>query len=175
MISSGFDLSLFEGNRGELESVGVGGVLTIIGAGLSVDGGVRGAALVSIVCSLPVLGLSGDDALEFGSEDVCLSGKIDPILDATLLRLPSVPAAFSFTVTTPLAFRSGLVFGLPPPLLGVKACFNLPTGEGDLFSEPFVVGGRRELSRSDGAEAEAATASVGLGKVEARGVGEPAN
>lgn len=169
LIGSGIDRSLLGGNRGEPESVGVGGVLTMIGAGLSAAGGVSGTALVSIVCSFPVLGLSGDDALEFSSVDVCLSGKIDPILDATLLLLPSVPAAFSFTAKTPLAFRSGLVFGLPLPLLGVKACFNLPTGEGDRFSEPFV-GGRRVLSESDGAEAEATTTSVDLGKVEARGV-----
>jgi hypothetical protein len=176
IIGSGTVLSLPVGKRGELESVGVGGVLTIMGAGLSEEGGVRGTALVSINCNFPVFGLSGEDAFEVDSEDACLSGKIEPILEATLPRLASAPATLSFAgvvTATPLAFRSGLVLGLPPPLRGVKACFSLPTGEGDLFSEPFV-GGRRELSTSDGVEAEAATASSGRGKVDARGVGEPA-
>lgn len=168
IIGSVVDLSLLIGKSGELESVGVGGVLTMMGATRSADGGVRGSEPVSIVGSLPVFGLSGDDELEFGSEDICLSGKIDPILDATLPRLPSTPTVLSFNTVVPLLFRSGLVLGLPPPLRDVKTCFNLPTGEGALFSEPFV-GGTREPSGSDGA----ATGSIDLGNVNARGVCAP--
>jgi hypothetical protein len=178
MMGSGIGRSLLVGKRGELESVGVGGVLTMIGAVLSPGGGVRGAAVVSIDCSLPVLGLSGEDVFELGPDEICLSGKIEPILDATLPRLPSTtPADFSLPAVlapAPPGFRSGLVLGLPPPLRGVKACFNRPTGEGDRLSEPFV-GGRREVSRSDGPAAEVARASMVVGKVAARGVVESAS
>lgn len=164
-------LACKEGNLGEPESVGVGGVFTMMGAGLLLGGGVRGTTLVSIVCSFPVLGLSKFDALVFCSLAVCLSGNIDPILEATLPRLPSVPNPLLFVgtaPTAPLAFRSGLVLGLLA-LRGVKACFNLPTGEGDLLSD-LLVGGRRLLSGSEDDD-EVARASNDLGKaVGARGV-----
>ncbi len=105
--------------------------------------------------------------MRFGWEALCRSGNIDPILEATLPRLPS-PTDFSFNVPTPPpGFRSGLVFGLEPRF-GVKACFNLPTGDGERFSDPFV-GARSVLSRA-GVDAEAARTST-LGKVAARGVG----
>lgn len=54
LIGSGAAWSRLEENRGELVSVGVGGVLTIIGAGFSAAGGVLGGALVSIVDNLAV-------------------------------------------------------------------------------------------------------------------------
>jgi hypothetical protein len=106
--------SLLDGNRGELGSVGVGGVLTIIGA--SLEGGVVGAIFVSMVWIFAVWGRSGDGVATAVGGVGCLSGNIDPILDATLLRLPS-PAAFSlYAVPSPAPpdFRSGLVLRLDP-------------------------------------------------------------
>jgi hypothetical protein len=106
--------SLLDVNRGELGSVGVGGVLTIIGA--SPEGGVVGAVFVSIVWIFAVRGRSGGGVATTAVGVGCLSGNIDPILDATLLRLPS-PAAFSlYPIPSPAPpdFRSGLVFGLDP-------------------------------------------------------------
>lgn len=123
---------LDDGNRGELVSVGVGGVFTIIGAGISEAGGVLGGTLVSIDCVLAVRGRSGEEAAGGCAAD-CLSGNINPILDATLPRLLSTVDAFSasFTADTVSAtgLRSGLAFGLTLPLLDPKACFILPAGE----------------------------------------------
>ena len=55
---------VLDSKRGVLESVGVGGVFTIIGAAVSEAGGVRGGAFVSIVWTLAVLGRSGDELAE---------------------------------------------------------------------------------------------------------------
>lgn len=57
-----------EVNCGDLVSVGVGGVLTITGAGLWTDGGVCGRCVVSMVMVLPfpTCGLSGDDVVDLG-------------------------------------------------------------------------------------------------------------
>jgi len=78
--------------RGTLESVGVGGVFTIIGA-VSPGGGVCGAAFVSIgwIFVEAVRGRSGEEL----AEDSFLSGNIAPILEATLPRLLSAKD-FSF-------------------------------------------------------------------------------
>jgi hypothetical protein len=145
----------------------------MVGAGVSPGGGVDGADLVSIVEIFAVRGLSGDDVPEPGSDDVCLSGKILPNLDATLPRLLFVPTVLSFdameTTASLAALRSGLVLGLPPPRLGVRACLNLPTGDGDLLPDP-LEGGISVASTSDGVEVEVARASTDLGKVAARGV-----
>jgi hypothetical protein len=130
------------GKRGTLESVGVGGVFTIIGA-ISLEGGVRGAALVSIgwILAEAVRGRSGEELVEIGSGGGCLSGNIAPILDATLPRLLSAEFfsfSFSFSLSfcncsspAPPAFRSGLGVGLVPRRPGLKASFNLRPGEGD--------------------------------------------
>jgi len=169
VIGSEVPRSRVVANRGELGSVGVGGVLTIIGAMFSPGGGVLGGAFVSMVLIFAVRGRSGELVEDGTCDAACLSGNIDPILDATLPRLLS-PADFSFNVPTPPpppGFLSGLVFGLEPRF-GVKACFNLPTGEGDRLSDPFA-GARSVLSRF-GVDAEAARIST-LGKVAARGVG----
>ena len=109
--------------------MGVGGVFTIIGAKLSLCGGVEGAALVSIGEILAVRGRSGDEAVETGCEDG-LSGKMEPILDATLPRLLSVFSFCSDPTVPPPGLRSGLVFGLAP-FFGFRTSFNLPTGEGE--------------------------------------------
>lgn len=117
---------VFVVKRGELESVGVGGVFTIIGAALP-GGGVWGAAFVSIGWGLAVLGRSGDDVSDPVC-DVCLSN----ILETTLPRLPFPVVSFSFGAVPALFsfFRSGLPLGLVPRR-GLKASFNLPTGDGD--------------------------------------------
>lgn len=170
VIGSDVPRSRGEPNRGELGSVGVGGVLTIMGAGFSPGGGVLGGAFVSIAWIFAVRGRSGELVEEVAWDAACLSGNIDPILDATLPRLLSA-ADFSFNVPTPPTppgFRSGLVFGLEPRF-GVKACFNLPTGEGDRLSDPFV-GARSVLSTRLGVDAEAARTSIFWGNVAARGV-----
>jgi hypothetical protein len=122
--------------RGVLESVGVGGVFTIIGA-VSPWGGVCGTALVSIGWTLfvPVRGRSGEEFND-GCGD-CLSGNIAPILDATLPRLSAV--FFSFcNCSTAAALRSGLGVGLGPRRAGLRASFNLRPGEGDRFCDPSV-------------------------------------
>jgi hypothetical protein len=127
--------SRLDSNRGALGSVGVGGVLTIIGATDSEAGGVCGGAFVSIAWTLAVFGRSGDAVAETDC-CVCLSGKIAPILDATLPRLPS-DILFSFSSCNvsvrPPALRSGLDCWLDPLRPGRRASFNLPTGDGDLF------------------------------------------
>jgi hypothetical protein len=71
-----------------------------------------------------------------------LLGKIAPILEATLPRLPSLPPFLSFGTPRskpPVlpAFRSGLVLG---PRLGLNASRNRPIGEGDLFADPAISG-----------------------------------
>jgi len=117
------------GNRGTLESVGVGGVLTIMGA-MSPGGGVCGAACVSIGCGVfAVRGRSGEEFVD-GSGD-CLSGNIAPILDATLPRLLS-GMFFSFTCNSAPP-PSRLLLGLVARRPGRKASFNLLPGEGDRF------------------------------------------
>ena len=139
MTGSDVPRSRADEKRGELGSVGVGGVLTIVGA--SFDGGVLGATFVSIFWIVPVWGRSGE-ATEavWGGEGGILSGNIDPILDATLPRLPSAVLLFSFcnmpNPTEP-GLRSGLVLGLGPRR-GVRASLSLPTGEDDRFDEPLV-------------------------------------
>lgn len=144
LTTFGFDVigsedprSRLEENRGELVSVGVGGVLTIVGA-TSPGGGVEGGALVSTVLSFAVRGRSGDevDGVEMGCE-AGRSGNNDPSLDVTLPRRPSLADEELFsrrlvTEAPPPNFRSGLVFGLGP-LRTVNASFSLPTGEGERF------------------------------------------
>jgi hypothetical protein len=116
--------------RGTLESVGVGGVFTIIGAG-SPGGGVEGEGVVEIDWIFADRGRSGEDVLEADCGD-CLSGNIEPILDATLPRLLLVNACFSFSGETSTAppFCS-LVFGLDRRRF--KVSFIRPTGEGVRF------------------------------------------
>lgn len=149
-------------NRGTLGSVGVGGVFTIIGAFVSAEGGVDGAALVSICWTLPVRGRVGGEVTVFA----CRSGNIDPILDATLPRLLSPDVALSFNddpAPTAPVLRSGLVLGLGPRRK-IRASFSLPTGEGDRFKEPSS--GARSLSDGRvGVDVEAARATD-CGKVE---------
>lgn len=110
---------------------------------------------------------------ELGSIETCLSGKKLLIRDATLPRLLlSVPTIFNGAASTgsgSVTLRSGLVLELPLCRLGVRACFNLPTGEGDLRSDPFV-GRERVSSASDGVDVEAARLSACFGKVALRGV-----
>lgn len=178
LIGSGGPRSRLEENRGELVSVGVGGVLTIIGAGFSVAGGVLGGALVSIVWILAVCGRSGEDTAE-GCGEACRSANMFPTLDTTLPRLLSTVEALSFSFNPaappPPAFRSGLVLGLGlGPRFEVRAFFNLPTGDGLRCEEPFV-GACRVVSTSDGADSEAARLSRCTGNVEARGVGTPSS
>lgn len=50
VVDSDVPRSRVEGNRGDPESVGVGGVLTITGAIISPAGGVCGRAFVSMCC-----------------------------------------------------------------------------------------------------------------------------
>lgn len=105
----------------------------MMGAALSPGGGVRGAMLVSIADTLPVRGRSGEDATELCGD--CRSGNIDPILDATLLRLLSAVLFFSLIFAAappPPALRSGLVLGLVPRR-GCRASFNRPTGDAVRF------------------------------------------
>lgn len=114
--------------RGEPESVGVGGVATIMGAGSpgGGGGGVDGALLVLMGDSFPVRGRSGEDVTEFD-----LSGKIPPSLEATLLRLLSAALLSFCNCSSPSP--SGLVLGLGPRLPGLRASFSLRPGEGDRF------------------------------------------
>lgn len=166
-------LSRLLGKRGELASVGVGGVFTMIGA-RSAGGGVVGAKFVLIGCTLAVRGRSGEDVNGSDAGD-CRSGNIAPILEATLPRLLSADGIFSCVdglTPPPPARRSGLVFGLEPRR--VKAFFNRPTGDGDRFRD--VSGGAfNVLVTSVGADSEAARLLVVTWKVAARGVGEPSN
>jgi hypothetical protein len=146
-VGSDVPRSRVEGNWGIPESVGVGGVLTIGGAILSLAGGVCGREFVSIRCGIFVgFGGSGRFMTTGGSGGmggaVSLPGKMEPILDTTLPRLPSLPPFLSFC--TPVsrppvlpAFRSGLVLG---PRLGLNASRNRPIGEGDLFIDPPISG-----------------------------------
>lgn len=174
--SGDFD-SLLE-NRGEpkADSVGVGGVFTMIGADLSVDGGVRGVALVSIAGILAVRGRSGDDVTE--PKAVCeevLSGNIEPSRDATLPRRFSAKVVASFVATAaaaPPALRSGLVFGLVP-FLGVNASLNLPTGDGVRFWDASV-GARSVPKVKSGLASEAASVST-VGKLADFGVSSPSS
>lgn len=108
------------------------------GATLSPGGGVWGRAFV-FICdgSLPVRDRSGECDGELATIVVelelevcdCLSGKMAPILEATLPLLASAaPALFSFWSMLPKpppVFRSGLV------RRGLKASRSLPTGDGD--------------------------------------------
>ena len=105
-------------------SVGVGGVFTIIGAAASLGGGVCGVTFVSIGA---VLGRSGE-VFSNAVCGVCLSN----ILETTLLRLVFAAESLSFgsVPTPPPDLRSGLPLGLVPRR-GLKASFNLPTGECD--------------------------------------------
>lgn len=129
------------------ESVGVGGVLTITGAILSPAGGVCGRALVSMCCGiLAGFGGSGGFMTAGGTGGmggaVSLLGKMAPIFDATLPRLPSLPPFLSFCAPgsrPPVlpAFRSGLVL---EPRLELNASRNRPIGEGDLFTDPPISG-----------------------------------
>jgi hypothetical protein len=127
-IGSDEPLSRLLGKRGTLASVGVGGVLTMIGA-MSTCGGVVGAELVLIGWTFAVRGRSGEDVIDSDDEN-CRSGNIELILEATLPRL--LPAVVFFSCVdgltpTPPAFRSGLVFGLEPRR--VRTFFNRPTGD----------------------------------------------
>jgi hypothetical protein len=152
-IGSEFTLSRFEVNRSP-GSVGVGGVLTITGAGDdSLLGGVCGVACVSIGWSFEFRGLSGDELAESGCCP-CLSN----ILDTTLARLllPKLSLDVAAGPLLPI-LRSGLLLGLAP-LRGFNASFNLPTGDGDRFCE-LSVGARSLLSGvRDTAESEATAA-----------------
>jgi hypothetical protein len=119
--------------RAEPGSVGVGGVLTIKGAGGSpFDGGVLG---LDVVSSFAIRGLSGVGAGEAATAcPACFSGNIAPILDATLPRLESAPPSFWNTPNVPPpALRSGLELRLEFDRLGLKASLSLPTGDVDLF------------------------------------------
>lgn len=101
------------------------------------------------------------------------SGNKFPSLDETLPRLLSFEKVELFSLNdvtgpAPLAFRSGLVFGLCP-FRAFNASLSLPTGEGERFWDP-VSGARRLLVSSEGVDSEAARLSIGEGKVPARGV-----
>lgn len=123
-------LSRLEGKCGELVSVGVGGVLTMIGA-MSPGGGVEGAEVVFIGWIFAVRGRSGEEVVESVWDD-CLSGNIAPILEATLPRLLSAIVFFSCDdrlTPPPPGCRSGLVFGLGPRR--IKAFLIRAPGDGD--------------------------------------------
>jgi hypothetical protein len=92
-----------------------------------------------------------------------------PILDATLPRLPSLPAFLSFCIPgsrPPVApaFRSGLVLA---PRRGVNASRNLPTGEGDLLAD-LSASGRRLPVLTSGVDRVVATMLDWIGNVEER-------
>jgi hypothetical protein len=156
-VGSEFTLSRPELNRFSPKSVGVGGVLTIVGAlERSLGGGVCGVAFVSMDWGLECSGLSGDEFPELVCCP-CLSN----ILDTTLPRLLLFPRFSLDAAPDPLppTFRSGLPLGLAPRR-GLKASFNLPTGDGDRRCE--LSGGARRLlsATNDIAEPEAATSLV---------------
>lgn len=163
---------LFGGKRGELASVGVGGVFTMIGAN-SPGGGVEGAEVVLIGWIFAVRGRSGEEVNGSVSRD-WRSGKIAPILEATLPRLLSAMKLFSCDdgLTSPPVCRSGLVFGLE--VRRVKAFFIRPAGDGDRLKE-MSGGAFNVLVTSAGVDSEVARLLVVNGKVPARGVGEPSN
>jgi hypothetical protein len=147
-------------------SIGVGGVFTMTGAGLSPAGGVCGRIFVSMALgSFAVLGRSCELVAEGRMNS--LLGKMAPILDATLPRLPvCVSICPSSGVPAPLPppfviFRSGLVFG---PRRGVNASRSLLTGEGDLSIEP-TDAGRREAVVRDGEDCAAAVVAAFKGNV----------
>ena len=163
--------------RGLLGSVGVGGVLTIIGAALSPGGGVLGAELVFICWILAVRGRSGEEVTAIGCVD-CRSGNMAPILDATLPRPFSPVLSFSFKFKSdptppPPALFSRLLLS-PDPRLGLRASFNLPTGEGERFGDSSA-GALRLFAISAGADSEAARLPVGVGIVDNRCVCELSN
>ena len=164
---------LFGGKRGELASVGVGGVFTMIGVN-SPGGGVEGAEVVLIGwIFVAARGRSGEEVNGSVSGD-WRSGKIAPILGATFPRLLSAMKLFSCDdgLTSPPVCRSGLVFGLE--VRRVKAFFIRPTGDGDRLKE-MSGGAFNVLVSSAGVDSEVARLLVVNGKVPARGVGEPSN
>lgn len=124
--------------RGEAVSVGVGGVLTIAGAGAAfsiVVGGVLGRPFVSIMYgTFGFFSRSGDARTSGDCCGDCLSGKIEPSLAATLPRL-FIIVVDSFSLRTGVEafdFRSGLELGLGA-WRGVNASLSLPTGDADRF------------------------------------------
>jgi hypothetical protein len=89
---------------------------------------------------------------------VSLLGKIAPILDTTLPRLPSFPPFLSLCTPgsrPPVlpAFRSGLVL---EPRLGLNASRNRPIGDGDLFTDP-PISGCKPLMLTSGEDCVAAS------------------
>lgn len=150
--------------RGELLSVGVGGVLTIAGAAFSVVvGGVLGRPFVSIICGILGSLIRSCEACTsvsaaWGGCGDCRSGNMAPIRAATLPRLLTVELvslSFSFlTGVEPRDFRSGLGFGLVVAR-GAKASRSLPTGDADLFGLSSL-GACRDAVVTAGEDAEAA-------------------
>ena len=101
---------------------------------MSPCGGVKGTAFVSIGRICAVLGRSGEELSKLVCE-VCFS----KILETTLPRLlfPAESLSCGSVPARPPALRSGLMPGLAPRL-GLKASFNLPTGEGERLCDPSV-------------------------------------
>lgn len=148
------------GNRGALKSVGVGGVLTIVGA-TSPAGGVDGADCSSTVVILAVRGRSGV-ATTAGD------GAIGTVFDRSGNRFPKredtlprrlLPSKAKDVVEPPncrpLTFRSGLVSGLAD-FFGLSASRNLPTGEGERLCDPSS-GARSVLATREGVESDVAS------------------
>lgn len=148
-------------------------MFTIIGA-VSPGGGVEGERVVQIGSIFADRGRSGEDVLDADCSD-CLSGNIEPILDATLPRLLSANVCFSLSGETspPPPFRSGLVFGLDSRR--VKVSFIRPTGEGDRFWEPSAGALRVLVTRVGAVDSRIARLPVAIGKFAARGVCVPSS
>lgn len=154
-------------NRGDPASVGVGGVLTITGAAFSPVGGVLGRPFGSIIYGdLELLGRSGD-SWSSAAWGVCLSGKICPILAATLPRLLIVSrVSFSCRAAGDAwAFRSILGFGLVDRR-EMNASLSLPTGDVGAFNDTSP-GACREAVVKVGGNAEGETGGDADGDAEA--------
>lgn len=152
-------------NVGELISVGVGGVFTMAGpAFAAVVGGVCGRSLEVVMVGIRGFGLSGCCGL------VALSGKIAPILAATLPLLFTLSPSCCLAACTGLG--SGLRSGLPPGfgfglvLLRTKAPFSLSTGEVGRRS-PTSAGAWREATLYSCTSVSPTFRCEGLGTVEA--------
>jgi hypothetical protein len=140
-------------------SVGAGGVLTMIGAGFSPEGGVCGGREVSILPVLGGLDRRRSETLSFGTfgssgDGSSLAGQAAADTSAALARplLAAATGGADLWLSSPVGFLSGLGLPLSRLLRLVKLFFdlntwrNLPTGEGDLLAS-FPGGARPVLLR----------------------------
>lgn len=113
----GFELGGLLGKREELGSVGVGGVLMIVGAALAlVDGGVTGRSSVSSIKGTFGFGLSNEVWLSFPC--AARSGNIAPNLADTL------PLRFTISVSLAMCLMLGS-FAFAPVSITVGVTFRL--------------------------------------------------